>query len=887
MGRYVIEAPLGVGAMGVVYRAFDSKLRRNVALKVLHREHRPSATAGVPALREAWALAKLRHPNVVTVYDVETLSGRVVLAMELVEGRTLANFFEQRPSPRDVHEVMARVGAGLAAAHAEGLIHRDFKPSNVLLDPKGWPKVADFGIAKLGRVDPHPTDDDARPDELELVPSMSPSRGPSMVPSMVPSMGPSTAAGTPAYMAPEQHAGQDVDVTVDVYAFCLTYWEGLTGRRPFAGATSTSDLARAKTRPPTPPRGVGRTDAAVFELLRRGLAFDPSERWPGLDLLLAELRRVVSRSSRRDVHVLAGASVLLVAGAVVASSTHAEATACDASHRLSSRWTEERRDAIRTAFGAQRGGFAEEAWTATRERLDAYFLGWSEAYDAACTGSPGETHRLQHAARLACLEAAVLEADAVLRHLETVERDDVHRALDVVSDLPDPESCTEVESLASYRAATEAPEGVMAALAEARVLRRAGRYEDALQILDGVQSQVESSPLFHARLSLERARCLSRLGRPEEAYERASSSLDVFFEHESWEFASEASLVMVHLESTELGRVHEAEATSEFALRIARRSKDRELIADAWWRRGLVHVVSGRAQEGVVALEDAIAAKLEPPVSSWRDAASIHGDLATAYLRLADDDAALVHARRALELFEGQAYPTHPDVVEAHSRVGVILHERGEFEEALVRYETALELARRGGHGPSTRARLLSNSAITWTALGDHERALAAFGQVVTIMTEHQGPDHVHTATALNNYGIALGDARRFEQSEAMHRRALEIRTQALGPEHPLVAQSLENLGKVVHASEGARAARPFFERAIELRERIQGPAHPETGQSRGHLAEVLLELEECHAAGALLDSALFDLEAARGPDDAVVQELRELDARARETCGG
>ncbi|MCA9711508.1 MAG: serine/threonine protein kinase, partial [Myxococcales bacterium] len=265
IGRYTLERWLGAGAMGVVYAARDLLLDRMVALKVLH-PHQRGAVGAQRLQREARALARLSHPNVVTVHDVGISGGRLYLAMELVDGQTLAGWLAKGPrSWSEVLAVMIRAGQGLAAVHDAGLVHRDFKPDNVMLTADGRVLLADFGIAQVEGDPP------AR-DPTEAAAGEPTGEGGLMAPEL----------GTPRYMAPEQFLGAAIDPRTDQFSFCVTLWEALLGTHPFcrgslaeiALAVTRGDRRGAPARHGLPPR--------VLRAIERGLSTDPERRHPSM-----------------------------------------------------------------------------------------------------------------------------------------------------------------------------------------------------------------------------------------------------------------------------------------------------------------------------------------------------------------------------------------------------------------------------------------------------------------------------------------------------------------------------------------------------------------------------------------------------------------------------
>jgi serine/threonine-protein kinase len=302
--RYEALEPIGAGGMGVVYRARDRVLRRTVALKMLQPGgHEPTGSAAARErerlLREARAMARLSHPNVLGVYDVGEHEGRVFLAMELVEGRTLGAWLrESRRSWREVLDVFLDAARGLSAAHAAGLIHRDFKPENVLVGGDRRVRVTDFGLASA--VAPRPG---------ERVDGVTADAGPATV---------STLAGSPAYMAPEQLRGDPVDARADVFGFCVALHEALHGERPFRGS-SVAELEQAIRRGELqPPRRDRPVPGWLRRTVARGLRHDPGDRFQTMSALSEALAR--GRARARTRRALAVALVCLAAlGAALAA----------------------------------------------------------------------------------------------------------------------------------------------------------------------------------------------------------------------------------------------------------------------------------------------------------------------------------------------------------------------------------------------------------------------------------------------------------------------------------------------------------------------------------------------------------------------------------------
>jgi serine/threonine-protein kinase len=297
IGRYVIERPLGDGAMGVVYAGVDPVLGRRVAIKVIRPELAGMGGGEEPRarlLREARAMAALAHPHVVPVHDAGIVGDEVFLAMELVQGVTLAEWLRQGPrDPRDVLAVFRDAALGLAAAHEAGVVHRDFKPANVLVGPDGRAKVTDFGLARADR-------------PAVLAPGVGPFE--------VVRTAPGALVGTPAYMAPEQLFLRPVDARADQFAFSVALYEALYARAPFGGATIAERRWEvAYRRAPSPPdhRGVPR---GIADVVRRGLEPRPEDRHPSMHAMLDALDAAARRTEETHLAINAacqGAAAVL------------------------------------------------------------------------------------------------------------------------------------------------------------------------------------------------------------------------------------------------------------------------------------------------------------------------------------------------------------------------------------------------------------------------------------------------------------------------------------------------------------------------------------------------------------------------------------------------
>ena len=424
LGRYRILKAIGAGSMGVVYLAYDPKLDRNVAIKLLRDGEMNEMR--VRLFREAQAMARLSHPNVVAVHDVGESGGQVFVAMEFVEGETLTDWLKKDRTRREVMRVFIQAGRGLAAAHAAGIVHRDFKPDNVLISRDGMVRVTDFGLARNQR----------RSHSLSESEEISISA-------------PGAIIGSPAYMAPEQLRGEQADARADQFAFCVALYEGLGGVRPFAGKSLAELQLAIESRQLQPTRR--RLRAYARRALLRGLSGDKSKRFDSMNAVLAALER---DPLRRGLVVGAIGAFLLLIGLTVSTQLRARARLCTgAEAEIATAWNSVERAKIAAAFSAARLTDSGDAEQRVFSLLDNYARAWVAMRREACeaTRIRGTQTEELFELRMECLDESKQALAVTASVIASGDTKSLHSATEEAATLPLLSSCADQKALRTRR----------------------------------------------------------------------------------------------------------------------------------------------------------------------------------------------------------------------------------------------------------------------------------------------------------------------------------------------------------------------------------------------------------------------------------------------------
>ena len=600
LGRYMLLRQLGRGGMGVVLAAYDPSLNRKVAIKILLEGIQAASEGAARMQREAQAMARLSHPNVAQVYEVGEAQGRLYLVMEYVEGATLGAWLREGPrAMAEVLRVFMEAGRGLAAAHAAGLIHRDFKPENAMIGADGRVRVLDFGLSRSVLV----TTDDATTQLSGSDPQLT-----------ITAVG--TLIGTPAYMSAEQHMRLEVDARSDQFSFCVALYEALYGVRPFSGANLRELGLRVAAGMIAEPPTHTRVPKWLRQVILRGLRPDPAARWPDMDALLAALARDPRRTRRR--WLVAGLAVVAVAGAGYGAAAYqvAQSQMCSgAAEELRAVWDPQRRAQLEQVVRVTGVGHADPLLASVTARLDAYAEQWVAGHTAAC-----EAHRRGHAStqlferKMACLRQRRTELGATVDVLTQTTADSVANLVEAAV-LPPISSCEDDARLLADvplpadPALADEVERMRARLARLQALERAGRHAEALAELEpelAVMQQIGDVPLLAAGHLLAGKLRMHRLDG--EARADIERGLQLALEGRVDEIAAEALAIEIFVVGYVEQRPNEALNLAPIAWSLVRRvGAPAQLAALLHNNVAVLYDVLGDNASGIAELERGLA----------------------------------------------------------------------------------------------------------------------------------------------------------------------------------------------------------------------------------------------------------------------------------------
>ncbi len=820
IGRFRILRQLGEGGMGLIFAAKDDKLDREVALKILRTRERGGALSRARMLREAQALGKLSHPNVVTVYEVGEHEGHVFIAMKLVEGKTLRDWLADLSAQglsrgatstwRTIVAVFVAAGRGLHAAHSAGITHRDFKPTNVIVGSNRAVTVLDFGIAIApGRAETGP---------LTLA---------------------GTIAGTPPYMAPEQVAGAPVDPRADQYAFAACLYEALVGERPYKGKTLDERLRELLTEPPPSfPKG-SRLPAWLQEAVLRGLAQDPDLRFPSMQEFIAAIEHDPKGPMRRGLLFGAAALALAAAGYALAYQQVAPPPICESGEaEIADAWDETRRASIEDALKAMELSYADDTLGRLVPLLDGYRDGWIEARRSACEANQrGELPTDLYGLEIACLDQRRRSFQALTAGLAEADAKTVEQALGATRKLPSLAACADVAALTSRTPRPQEPElrreveAIELRLESVRVELSLARFADGLAELSAICERADELDFLPLRAEAHslRGRTLLEGGDASGAEEALRPAL--WWADQLRDDPTLASTMAALLRALgEQAKLDEALTWTPHARSVLARLGDAdpaaaELSRDLGW----IHYRRRDAEGALRWLDQAKALALADPAPHDELLLSIDATRAAVLTLQGDAAASLEVATRVLEARIASLGPAHPSVAASLADVGDAHAAAGDHGSALPYLERALEIgeAALGPDHPSTgehRSRLGS----TLHSLGRTAEALPHLQRALEISVRRLGAEHPSVTAQEHQLGSLLTDLGHLDEA-----RALIGRSHAKIAPDPEVhgislASSLYALARVELLRGEGRAATRHLQRAVKLPIDEQRPDHRE-----------------------------------------------------------
>ncbi len=911
IGRFTVLGTAGEGAMGRVYAAHDPELDRRVAIKLI-RDFDPDPDLAERQrsrlVREARAMAKVQHPNVIAVHEVLSHDEDVFVVMEYVDGPSLRTFIGERERPwREVVRVFAGAGRGLVAAHARDLVHRDFKPDNVLVGSGMRAIVLDFGLAR-----PPVRDASLETFESRKHDAVSPA---------------TAAAGTPAYMAPEQIMGVAADARSDQFSYCVALFEALHGTRPFAADDGEArlELIRRGTLP-----SARRVPNWLSRVIARGLAYERADRWPTMRALVRELER---RRVTAPLLGLGAATTLAVAGfgAALAQWADDDAIRCDQGRaRVGDVWDYAARRAVVQSIGGAKPAYAPALASRLAGRLDVYAVEWARGYDDACAATHvrGEQSDAVLDQRMGCLSRRLAGFRAAVALLAEPSAALIKRAPRLVGGLAAVDECEDMELLGADVPLPADPdvreeiERAEALIAQAGAQRLAGDYveaEAAVAAAEELERARSYGPLEARRLF---SRGLLLVDQDDPGAERVLlDAVAVAETHRQDALAASCWRALVRATEGDREADRRAEGYLErLAAAVGRIGSPARHSGHLERARGMVARRATRYEDQARHLQQAIAL-LSLDSGGASRVADVRVDLAGAWFLLGRYAQAAEEFGAAAEI-QAEVYgPDHPFTARTLGNRGTALVALGRNREAIEALGQARAAIRRGlgrddpsvamttnamasahyqlGEFESARdlyaeairvyeaslspgdARIgspLANLARCQSHLGLHDEAIASGRRAVALLIAARGPDHIEVATAYAAVAHASTRAELFEDALVANGEALRIRTAELGEGHvetaysqQAMADSLRVAGRHDESLQLAEAARMTLQREL-------GPEHPQLASVLLTVARTERALGRRRAAADHLRRALSIYQSAEASPDDVEQVRRALD---------
>ncbi|MCB9562663.1 MAG: tetratricopeptide repeat protein [Kofleriaceae bacterium] len=754
--------------------------------------------------------------NVVNIFDVVVVDRRRP-GHGLVSGTTLKHWLEARPrSPQAILDAFVQAGRGLAAAHEAGLVHRDFKPTNVLVDDDGRVRVTDFGVARArGDHAPEPVTEDAGPSALDT-----------------PLTRAGTAIGTPRYMAPEQRRGASA-ATSDQFAFCVALFEALYGRHPYGPRKVDGKHPELDIDTPPAIPDDRRVPARVARALLRGLSLDPARRFATMEELLAALSY---RARGRAIWLGAGAAAaVMVAGAVVVTArTAAPAPApCRVTaDELAGVWDQDVKRRAEAAFRATQLPYATAAWTTVARELDDVGAAWKTMRRDACeaTHVRGTQSGELLDARMVCLFRRRDELEALAHVFVDADATVVERSADAVHDFGDLSACADAVALSARLPLPPDPElrariaEVTLLAARAKAAAAAGRVEEAIAFAgDAVEraTALDYPPVLGAALTVQ-----ARVQEAKDAeltlhraLQAAEVGRDDLTKVDAW-------IQLIYVVGYRLGRPEEGERWATYADAVLGQLGDHpRLHLELLRYQGMMAAITGRLDDAIACYQQALALAERVYGPESYEAASVHAYWAVAYGQVGDLAHASVHDERAVAIYEQVRGPRHPEMAMPLNNMATTLLDLGELDRAREAYDRARviwEHTPDGGEA-SLHLALFGLGRISFER-GAYDEALAYHQRALDSIERHLGGDHPEAAQIHLASAEALLELGRVAEASDHAERAVAIIETSLGPDHPDLVGALTIVARTELRRGDVAAANTHLARASALSATVEIP---------------------------------------------------------------
>ncbi len=786
VGRFVVLHTLGIGGMGHVYAAYDPELDRKVALKLMQQA---GASANASLMREARLIAKLEHPNIVTLYDVGNHDDAVYLAMEFIDGPGLLEHFRERPLSETI-AYFEQVAVGLHAAHNQGILHRDIKPDNLLVGENNRARIADFGLAgseaATGRI------------------------------------------GTPAYMAPEQSEGA-ATARSDQYSFCVSLLQATTG----VLYSPTESL------PATTPE-------SLRAVLTKGLQNNPENRFRDM----AALGQKLAPPAPKRLW-MAGILALVALGLATVVWLRRPATAApcgDSERHLASVWNQEIQETLASRFGSV-SGFGEELWQRTRPALDRYRNAWVTQHQSTCEAtfvhkdqSESQMDKAMH-----CLSTRKAEFTGLLDALASAPLENIHKAADAQALLVAPSACADPSTtipMPNDAAIRDAISQLRPELATWNARAAMGELDAASEGLRPLlikANEIGYRPL-QAEVSAMVASVFSKLAKHDEAEKAFRDAIRFGTESRHDLLVAKAWLDLSWLHGYEQDRYDEAKRDLENGQAFSKRLGQPGVLPMLYERNhGWIALRQGEPAKALVHYEKALRLATDQP-NEQRDVAMLHSDLGSAYLNNGNFEKAAEHIKLGLESMAALLGPQHPDTLSVQVNYATVLREQGNVPEAIAEALKALEGFRASMQSSeSYEGMILSNLATMYSDQEEWTLAEKTYREAIaTNRKAYSGKDNTTLAAAIHGLATVVQlDSSRSQEALELHNQSLAMKEKLLGKDHPTIAISLSGLADFYEATNRHQEALSAAQRGLEILHTAFGDEHPHTIYLREQLAEL------------------------------------------------